>query len=70
MAYVVRRVTLNEVCAAPRSGVAFEFMPESDEAQEALHEFVFHVLVSSAEDAVIAPRLPAKAGPSSRAYAR
>jgi hypothetical protein len=66
MAYVVRNVTLNDVGVSPRSGVAFEFMPESDEAQEALRAFVLYVLAYRGEEPVLASRLPAHASVGSR----
>jgi hypothetical protein len=44
MAYVVRRVTLEDLDQRSRSGVAFAFMPESEAAAEELCEFVTYVV--------------------------
>src|SRR5947209_18820104 len=62
MAYVVRRVDLDEGKRRIR-GVAFEFMPESDEAAAGLHAFVRHVLApreGSNSEPHVASRLDAR----------
>lgn len=44
MAHVVRNVAAGERPRSPSSGVALEFMPESDDRTEELHDFVRYVL--------------------------
>ena len=44
MAHVVRNVAAEERPRSPSPGVALEFMPESDERTEELHDFVRYVL--------------------------
>jgi hypothetical protein len=65
MAYVVRTVQLADAAGERLGGVALEFMPESDEAHAALHDFVRYVLAlrfRQEEEAHIAPRLDAHVG--------
>jgi hypothetical protein len=63
MACVVRTVSMAGADGERISGAAFEFMPESDEAIAALHEFVRYALALrfTGLDPHIAPRLDAKA---------
>ncbi len=63
MACVVRTVVMTGADGEQISGAAFEFMPESDDAIAALHEFVRYALALrfSGGDPHIAPRLDAKA---------
>ncbi len=63
MACVVRTVVMAEADGELVRGAAFEFMPESDEAISALHDFVRYSLALrfSGIDPHIAPRLDAKA---------
>jgi hypothetical protein len=59
MAHVVRKVTLDDGHGV-QAGVAFEFMPESDEALVALQDFVVHAL-EQRDAPPISPRLDAVA---------
>ncbi len=62
MAHVVRTVKLADAGGRRISGAAFEFMPESDEAAEQVHDFVRRVLSvrKQGEAPSIAPRLGAR----------
>lgn len=63
MACVVRTAVMSGTDGERFSGAAFEFMPESDDAIAALHEFVRYALALrfSGTDPHVAPRLDAKA---------
>jgi hypothetical protein len=63
MACVVRTATMGGAAGEQIRGAAFEFMPESDEAIDAVGEFVRYALALrfSGTDPHIAPRLDAKA---------
>jgi hypothetical protein len=64
MAYVARTVKLQDAHGARLAGVAFEFMPESEDAIEQLNEFVryvFSVRNHEGEDPRVTPRLKARA---------
>jgi hypothetical protein len=61
MAHVIRSVTLDDLDGGRSIGVAFEFMPESEEAAKAVENFVQYVLVLADDtgDAALEPRLDA-----------
>jgi Domain of unknown function (DUF4388)/PilZ domain len=61
LAHVARRVTLDDADGR-RWGVAFEFMPESEETREKIGDFVVHAL-EAGDAPSIEPRLDAYAPP-------
>jgi hypothetical protein len=67
MAHVVRTIALDDVDGGQLFGVAFEFMPESEEAATAVAQFVQHILVDESPDgSSLSPRLAAHAATDAR----
>lgn len=70
MAHVVRAITLDDVGGRRVYGVAFEFMPESEEAATAVERFVQYVLLVVDEPAEGEPRLSSRLAALALAEAR
>ncbi|HVH41204.1 MAG TPA: DUF4388 domain-containing protein [Labilithrix sp.] len=68
MAHVVRTIALDDVEGGRLYGVAFEFMPESEEAAAAVERFVQHILVADelTNEPTLSPRLHAHAASDTR----
>lgn len=67
MAHVVRTIALDDVDGGQLFGVAFEFMPESEEAAVAVANFVQTILFEEPNEPGLSPRLPARAASNAHA---
>lgn len=61
MAHVVRTIALEDLQDGQLFGVAFEFMPESEDAAANVERFVQRILFDEPTDTSMSPRLPARA---------